>query len=509
MKAKKYLMAFAAIAALSSCSQNEELDLDNGQPSYGKNAVTFGTYLCQKPQTRATVTDIDVMKGATYPGFGVFAYNTGASNFADASTAVPDFMCNVPVKWNGTDEAWTYDEEKQWPESEKVSFFAYAPYTGAAGTTLITALPDNTSTGAPVISFKVAEQVSDQIDLLYAEAKTDQMKETNSGKVQFSFKHALSRVGFKAKLKGKASDNLKSITINNITLKSSQLSVSADLNLLSGAWSNHANGEMEYAFSAGDFIAGSNIFNSADAGKGESVQLTDAEKYLMLIPTEPSDKALVEITINYVEETTDGIKTDYSVPVTFGQAFEQGKAYNFVLAISLESSGEISSNVKFDVVNVVDWNDPADSAGDDVSVDYEAGKAATIILNGSTGISNGYEVYLAGVFMNGNSRRVIRFGSDGSFTMPNFSNETDKSDPNYFTITFLEGSDLQYTDPELLGWSKIPVAAWTDEDLGFDTREEFTNSLKEKGIFVGAGDIIQVKSGETINIYPVYYFSAF
>lgn len=508
MKAKKYLMAFAAIATLSSCSQDEEFVLNNGQSSYDKNAVTFGTYLGQSPETRASVTTIDVMKSAGYSGFGVFAYNTGTSNFDGASSAAPNFMCNTSVKWDGTATAWTYADEKQWPDDEKVSFFAYAPYTETPGTENITALPVETAAGAPKLSFKVAKTVGDQIDLLYAEAKTDQTKETNSGKVQFTFKHALSRVGFKAKLNGKASDDLKSITINSITLKSSQLSVSADLNLLSGAWSNHTKDEMEYAFSAGDFIAGSNIFNSADAEKDESVQLTDAEKYLMLIPTEASGKASVEITINYVEETTDGSKTSYSVPVTFEQAFEQGKAYNFVLAISLESSGEISSNVKFDVVNVVDWNDPDDSAGDDVSVGYEAGKAATIILNSSTGFSNGTDENIASEFMNGSSRLVIRFGSDGSFTMPDFSS-TDNSDPNYFKVGFLEGTDIFDSGLSLLGWSKTPVAAWTDYELGFDSQDEYINNLKEKGIFVEAGDIISVKSGETINLYPVYYYSAF
>lgn len=50
MKAKKYLMAFAAIATLSSCSQDEEFVLNNGQSSYDKNAVTFGTYLVSRPK---------------------------------------------------------------------------------------------------------------------------------------------------------------------------------------------------------------------------------------------------------------------------------------------------------------------------------------------------------------------------------------------------------------------------------------------------------------------------
>lgn len=53
MKAKKYLMAFAAIAAMSSCSQEEEFINRKTPSSPDENAVTFSTYLGQALQTRA------------------------------------------------------------------------------------------------------------------------------------------------------------------------------------------------------------------------------------------------------------------------------------------------------------------------------------------------------------------------------------------------------------------------------------------------------------------------
>ena len=484
-------MAFAAIAALNSCSQNEEFALDNGQSSYDKNAVTFGTYLGQEPKTRATVTTIDVMKGDTYPGFGVFAYNTGTSDFASASsTATPDFMYNVPVKWNSS--AWTYTDKKQWPDEGKVSFFAYAPHTATPGAANITALPSEATTGAPVIPFKMAEQVGDQIDLLYADAKTDQTKETDGGRVQFSFKHALSRVGFKAKLTEGVSGGVKSITITNIILKSSALSISADLNLQTGTWSNHTAEATEYTLNAKDFIEGSNVFK-AGTGADAAVQLTGDGKYLMLIPTLTTDKVPMTITVNYVEEDTDGAKTTYSVPTTFEQAFEQGKAYNFVLAISLASSGDTGSNVKFDVMEVNPWTTEGDPEGDEVPITSGSGEMTTVILHHTNEIDN-IEAY----FVGGSTRLVTKLekGESITFKIPEFQ-RFDALQPNYFDA-LLDG----YYILSIYGWSEEKIAARVVEYVEVDFADIESKIHK-------TGDELKVDAGKTLSLYPVYYYEDF
>lgn len=75
MKAKKFLMAFAAIAAIStvSCTQEEELFVNNGANSETTDgdAVAFGTYLAGAPESRAAVMDLPALKEE---GFGVFGY---------------------------------------------------------------------------------------------------------------------------------------------------------------------------------------------------------------------------------------------------------------------------------------------------------------------------------------------------------------------------------------------------------------------------------------------------
>lgn len=374
-------MAFAAIAALNSCSQNEEFALDNGQSSYDKNAVTFGTYLGQEPKTRATVTTIEVMKGNTYPGFGVFAYNTEAANFADASsTATPDFMRNEQVKWDDT--AWTYTNVKRWPDEEKVSFFAYAPYTATPGAENITDLPSQTTTGDPVIAFTVAKNVGDQIDFLYAEAKTDQTKETNGGKVQFEFNHALSRIGFKAKLEGEAGSK-GSVTINTITFKSSALSTSGKFNLHTGKWiESKAEENMKYTFTTDNFETGSNVLTlPEDEAANNPVVLTGNGNYLMLIPTGPDSKAGIDITVNYTETLEDGTPRSVTLTTPFEFAFEQGKAYSLVLSINLTPKSEQPIDVSF-TAEVKSWDNlELDGSGGDVDIDYNVATLTLYAMN--------------------------------------------------------------------------------------------------------------------------------
>lgn len=133
MKAKKFLMAFAAIAAIStvSCTQDEELLTGSGNgPTPDGDAVTFGTYLAGAPESRASVMDLPALKTT---GFGVFGYYTESVDYkTENPDHLPNFMYNQEVTWNDAAEGgmWQYSPVKYWPNNptEKVSFFAYAPY---------------------------------------------------------------------------------------------------------------------------------------------------------------------------------------------------------------------------------------------------------------------------------------------------------------------------------------------------------------------------------------------
>ncbi len=132
----------------------------------------YGTYLGKTGTTRAWASDVTVNTAADgitagkyvggviktedlqkYADFGVFAYQTGAADWPSTnSTYKPEFMYNQYIQaiWEGTTtfKSWGYDPVKYWPNGidlanvankpsntateagiQKLSFFAYAPYT--------------------------------------------------------------------------------------------------------------------------------------------------------------------------------------------------------------------------------------------------------------------------------------------------------------------------------------------------------------------------------------------
>jgi len=150
---KRYLfIAATAAMTLASCTEQvdftqESLQSKNDAPT----AVQFGTYMGKTGTTRAGTNGAittDALKTGTHKndGFGVFAYNTGAAEWASATSATPNFMYNQQVKWDASvaPAAWTYTPLKYWPNDNQtadnnnatgsqthsyLSFFAYAPYT--------------------------------------------------------------------------------------------------------------------------------------------------------------------------------------------------------------------------------------------------------------------------------------------------------------------------------------------------------------------------------------------
>ena len=125
---KPIILAALAAVVLAGCARNEIY-----VRSYGQDAVSFGAYSGRTITKAGETYDMNLKALAEY-GFGVFATYSGTDVF---SVATNDFMYNQLV--NSADEGatWTYSPIKYWPnptggqaaDDQKVSFFAYAPYT--------------------------------------------------------------------------------------------------------------------------------------------------------------------------------------------------------------------------------------------------------------------------------------------------------------------------------------------------------------------------------------------
>ena len=261
MKKVFSLIATAILAVgFTACSQSDSLE-DTGFSTSATsidNAIQFGTYMGKVGTTRAgyegaiTATELqDGKAGTKTKGFGVFAFNTGASDWSTAgASAKPNFMWNQQVYYDAS--SWKYEPVKYWPNGidaanaadtpsntatesavQNLSFFAYAPYVAPntdgsfdpAQTSGITALTGNNADGDPKVTYKLnvasGKTAADNVDLLwgtrgdatYSETdgsnntvsplptaspyayNVDLTKQNTTEKVNFLFKHALAKIG--------------------------------------------------------------------------------------------------------------------------------------------------------------------------------------------------------------------------------------------------------------------------------------------------------------------------
>lgn len=144
-------------------------------------------------------------------GFGIMAYNTGSQDWSSGTNLKPNFMWNQQVIKQST--TWKYSPVKYWAidNSQKISFFAYAPYS-VNGEYGIRPSANNVC-GAPYLDFTLAAPGS-MTDLV-ANQQINQTGIDSNGKeqsVSFKLSHILCSVVLKAKIN---KTNIKEIGITS------------------------------------------------------------------------------------------------------------------------------------------------------------------------------------------------------------------------------------------------------------------------------------------------------
>lgn len=187
------------------------------------NVITLGVKEVVSPTSRAQHTGSMDFTQLETTGFGVYGYE-GSAEYESSTKEYNLFAANTHVTFvtDGTAPttsldipgSWKYTEEssglKPWNKDKKYTFFAYAPYMSAGDGTApgITAI--STGSGDPTISYTVATDPAESVDLLWG-VRTDtkeksglpwidlQQGQTNSA-VLFTFYHALCAIGVHAQV---------------------------------------------------------------------------------------------------------------------------------------------------------------------------------------------------------------------------------------------------------------------------------------------------------------------
>ncbi len=250
-KILRYMTTWAVALLLMGCAQVEESAEPKGSGAQSADVVGFDVYT-QRATRSGTADDVttDNLKTGSHSadGFGVFAYYTGEDNYSLDFT--PNFMYNQQVKYNSSAQKFAYEPVKYWPNEENhhVSFFAYAPWvnvtasTGAAAdqTSGITGMTKNKTTGDPLIHYVATTDLSKGVDLCW-DQQLNKLKPNNDSKVEFTLKHALSKLNVKVQTSVGVNASTK-IYIRSITFSGFTMKGSLNLNSATAQWTAYEKG---------------------------------------------------------------------------------------------------------------------------------------------------------------------------------------------------------------------------------------------------------------------------
>lgn len=326
------ILLFAALGAvvLTSCTKDEVVNQS------ANLAISFDSYLA-KPTKAKPTSGTSFVEGST---MGVYAYNTKEALWTgsgiEAITSKP--LINEKV----TKEAagWTYANTAYYAKNENFSFLAYAPYE------------EGKQVNDGIMEHLVSADLKDQVDLLVAKPETDKkwdgLVSTTMDKIQFTFKHALSQVKFKAKLKETYDEY--DIKVNSVTLKSIQNLGKVSLTADDIKWSD-TQGSMNYAMTFGD-----NQLTSADA-----VDLTDGTgegHVFMLLPQ----------TLENVTFTFNITATPTAAGITAGKV-EKTRNFDVIVA---KGTWEANKVYVYTTTLTMDFDAPAIEFGNPTITEWDA-----------------------------------------------------------------------------------------------------------------------------------------
>ncbi len=203
-------LAVASLMLAACSSADEVATAPAATPETGETPINFGAYM-NRTTTRGgyegELTTATLKDAAN--GFGVLAYFT--DNQPYTISAVPNFMYNQQVTWDAgaTTPAWTYSPLKYWPNEfgadaasegmDRLSFFAYAPYTAvnlvtgeaADAENGIIGMTRSTENGYPKVRYAASFDPTKKVDLCWAEPQRNKIKQAVDVPVAFNFNHAL------------------------------------------------------------------------------------------------------------------------------------------------------------------------------------------------------------------------------------------------------------------------------------------------------------------------------
>lgn len=317
---KSLFMMGVAVAALSSCTQSEVLNVADN------NVIKFENAYVGKATRAATVLD-----NSNFGSFYVYGYNS-------TSPAADVFTGENVFKGDGT--AWGYDNLKAYDEAAVYTFAAYSDGGTTKGTgQLATGVKFDASTTPATLKID-NYTTTDNKDLIVSFSHTN-IDDANAP-VAFTFKHALAQVKFT--IQSALGDENK-IAISNFSVTG--FADNADLTYTMGE--NHEVDAISWANLGGDNSAtktidalDNNVATTSNSAYGTYVVIPQTVQTLTM---------KFDATLYKADGTT--VTNQGMTATVSGQEFTEGFRYNFIATIDGPDMGQIS----FDKIEVEEWKE--------------------------------------------------------------------------------------------------------------------------------------------------------
>lgn len=325
---RSLFMLGVAVAALSSCSNNEVLDIAES------NAIKFSNTFVGKPTRGVTAPELttDNLKEMY-----VFASNDDGQVF--------DVNPKLVYRIGETNE-WGYDNLVAWKANKNYNFVAYA------GKDLGESVEANDGNESLKFSGIVVNGDKDnQFDLLYSNTKsiTTTAVDGNS-KIDFTFEHLLSMVQFTLK---SGFGETTQVKIKDFKFYGLRTTETYDASQVSPAWTSTSTAN----------TIGDTKFTSADEeiAQYDAVATKDVVNSWVVIPQQNVASGKVEMvtfTVNVVDGESDQIGTEKTFKAKIPSiTWEKGYRYNYIFTITPEQMGVADQYITFDAPEVTEWDD--------------------------------------------------------------------------------------------------------------------------------------------------------
>lgn len=420
---KKFFYLALAAAAMASCSSDESITSPEVTAEAAGDAVSFGVY------SQTTRSKIENQSTVEAGGFGVFAFSQMTEDIASYTKQnyMPDFMYNQKVDRPVAAGDWVYAPIKYWPNNPgaKLSFYAYAPYFEKFNNDVYVYTPETNDYSnedsivaeknvrlilgydamGPAIEYTRSSVATEGVDLLWGADKklvtaavppitapVNYEKQKVDEKIEFVFKHAMSRLYFNVQVFSDQKDIVSvpdGISADNGLAENTKIVIQkvelignfankGTLRLYDGTWKIEKGDYSNLVFEKGmghfskaveDSLKLDDAKNEIDLLVGKSFDAgtlmseNDINNFVMVMPgasfyiqitydvitTDPANPKNSSKVTNVIKSTDANVafnpNSGFANSETGKYKLEAGKAYNFHLNIGM-TSVKIDAEVK-------------------------------------------------------------------------------------------------------------------------------------------------------------------